>query len=57
MGGWNTLQNNGVLGYADSNFITSMVPTGWRNPTHFFIGRNWLNTSAEKLVGCQGVAE
>jgi hypothetical protein len=37
-GGWEVeilCKNNGVLGYADSNFITSMVPTGWRIPTFF----------------------
>jgi len=59
-GGWEVeilCKNNSFLGYADSNFITSMFPTGWRISTLFFIGCNWLNTSPGKLVGCGGVVE
>jgi hypothetical protein len=47
-GGWQVeilCKNNRVLEYVDLNVITSMVPTGWRIPTHFFVGSNWLNAS------------
>jgi len=39
-GGWEVeiiCKNNSVSGYDDWNFITSMVPTGWRYPTLLFL--------------------